>query len=205
METLTGLTAADWAILSSLASIAGVVVAIVAGLIALGSYKASNRAAANGHMHSLFREYLRVRFDHQALVAGGKDDEGLQEETASLKLYVLEEMWAWVARQRSGLETWPLVGRLPHLRERKSMLDAWCKTIRSHIDIDKDEVIDNLMDATDCYGMGFLEFLAESGGDARFVSVWRDQVEKEARGSRTPFRPPTAPAPPRPRRRSAGS
>jgi hypothetical protein len=143
-------------------------------------------------------------------VADGKDDEGLQQETASLKLYVLEEMWTWVARQRSRFETWPLVRQLPRLSERKSMLDAWCKTIRSHVDIDKEEVVENLMDATDCYGMGFLEFLAKKGGDARFVSIWQDQVEKEARGNRTPCRSPaTAPPPPplprRPGRRSAGS
>lgn len=178
-----GMTPADWSVLSSIATIAGVVIALFAGIIALRSYLSANRMANNEHMHALFRDYLRTQFETElGLMSLGKardTDESrirLGDQAAPLKLYVLEEMWLWLDAQ---------VGRA-----RKQMYDAWAATILSHVRYDTETVLYNLKGATDCYSLGFLKFLADGLGDENpeFRLIYEDQANLLARReSRTPY------------------
>lgn len=175
LPTLAGLTAADWSIFANLATILGVAVAVLAGLVALRTYRAANRNADNAHMHALFRDYLRIRFDHELAASQGSDGDGLRDEAASIKLYVLEEMWGWVAAQRRRYHNWPLIRNFQRVSQRRQILDAWCATINSHIRGDEEEVLENLEDNRDCYSPEFLQYLADSFDDPRFQAIAGDR------------------------------
>lgn len=182
LPTLAGLTPADWSILANLATILGVAVAVLAGLIALRTYRSSNRNADNAHMHALFRDYQRIRFDHELACSQGSDGEGLSDVAASIKLYVLEEMWVWVAAQRRRYHDWFGVRDLKRVRWRRQSLNAWCATINSHIKIDQAEVLENLEANSDCYSPGFLQYLAANFEDPRFKALQAIKPKPEIRG-----------------------
>ena len=172
-------TAADWSIVASIFTIVGVLIALFGGLLALLAHQNTNRLASHAHMHGLLRDYLRARFDYQVALmsaaAGTGSEPGdpraaqaararktLKGEVASLKLYVLEEMWEWMDGQRKLTRL-----RLAGPREDRQALDVWRATIVAHITDDAAAVIKDLTLATDCYGLGFLEFLACEFKDKR--------------------------------------
>jgi hypothetical protein len=172
------LTGAQWELAASVATVAGIVLGLAAGIIAFISYRATNRSAENAHMHTLFSDYLRLRFDYlmhkdMAVASAGattgssEPASELDEEVASIKLYVLEEMWVWIDRQES--DPLHLLHWSPTSRARlKESLQAWKATIFSHIDDDEDVVLLSIHRFTPCYSLGFLRFLAghwpERGG-----------------------------------------
>lgn len=55
--------------LAHVAAIAGIFVALAAGLVAFLAFLASRRTADDAHMHGLFREYLKLRFEHAMALA----------------------------------------------------------------------------------------------------------------------------------------
>jgi hypothetical protein len=161
-------TAPQWQLAANVATVAGILLAMGAGVIAFISYRASNRASENSHMHALFNDYLRIRFDHCLHVNGQEASHAaktsasssLEEEVASIKLYVVEEMWAWIDRQRRD----PLhfLHWSPSSRRRlRETLEAWEATIFSHVDDDEVEVLTSLHYFTPCFSLGFLGFLAD--------------------------------------------
>jgi|GEM_PF-2701531 len=182
----------QWGLAASAATVIGVILALAGGAIAFVSYRTTNRAAEDAHMHALFSDYLRIRFDHfmhketaraspSGPSRGPRAAKDLDNEVGSIKLYVLEEMWVWIDRQERD----PL--RFLHWSpaSRKSLresLDAWKETIFSHIDDDQREVLASLHCFTPCYSVGFLRLLAEHwpkrGG---FRDMVRNQEEASKR------------------------
>jgi hypothetical protein len=101
-----------WAeLFSYIATILGFLVAMFAGVIALRPYIYNTRAAANAQMHGLFRDYLRLRFDYLSgnttvKSAAGNLSETPHSQLVGLKLYALEEMYAWTRREEKYLRSW---------------------------------------------------------------------------------------------------
>lgn len=161
-------SASQWQVAANVATVAGILLALAAGVIAFVSYRDSNRAAENAHIHSLFNDYLRIRFDHRLHVDATAHPGGaaprrisgpVEDEVASIKLYVLEEMWVWIDRQRRDplrILNWSPASR----RRLEESLDAWEETILSHVDDDEKMVLTSIHFFTPCYSLGFLEFLA---------------------------------------------
>src|SRR4051794_18403675 len=98
-----------WAqLMSYVAGILGFLVAIFGGIVALRAYIFNTRAAANTQMHTLFRDYLRLRFDYSTRDAGkgaaiGQLNETILAQLTGLKLYALEEMYLWIRREEHYL------------------------------------------------------------------------------------------------------
>jgi hypothetical protein len=196
-----GATTADWSALSSIATIIGVLIAVLGGYLALRSYRSANRMASHAHMHALFRDYLRTQFDFELgliSLGAGRDTaasrERLGRDVAPLKLYVLEEMWVWLSDQRRGRDEWRVARALSsRIRHRKWANDAWANTILSHIVTDMPAVLDNLRGATHCYSLDFLKFLADGlqEEDDEFRAMYEDQAEQVAeRKKRAPYNRP---------------
>lgn len=183
-------TKGQWELAASAATVIGLFFAVIAGAVAFLSYRAASRAAADAHMHALFRDYLRMRFDCDLGVtrtnrprqgAAGKSVEG---QLAALKLYALEEMWTWVEqRNRSAFHT---LKYLPGWRERRDILADWTTTIAIHANLDREEVLKNLLAFMNCYSVPFMEFVADHWRGNReelqkLVQQQREQMEKGGR------------------------
>jgi len=98
---------------ANVATIGGLVIAVVAALIALWTYKGTAADVAKGHMHAIFRDYLRLRMDRPSP----------DRDFISYKFYAMEEAFLWVKQARS---------RLLH-RMRRDEYEAWLATISYHI------------------------------------------------------------------------
>jgi len=182
----------------------GLVVALIGGIVAFRAFQTQARDSANAHMHGLFRDYLRLQFDYEDHAVGLP--EALAQRRArkltSFKLYVLEEMHAWVENERKKVRSplfppWSRKGR----RDRSDALDAWVETIRSHVEEQWD--LSRLMLAGDggCYGLRFLEFVAAGdSADPAFVAWTRaprrnlDARRPRFAGVVSPPAPPAAPS-----------
>lgn len=156
-------------------SAVALVLAVVGAFIAYRSFTQSADGSANAHMHGLFRDYLRIRFDYEneANKTGGR-----REQLVSFKLYVLEEMHAWVIRERRKVTWWfspPF--RKKDRDDRTDSLNAWEKTILFHVCENWGEAEVNFWNNSDCYGVRFLELIAERSGmaDDRFKTWVRQQ------------------------------
>lgn len=159
----------DW--LGIAVSLLALLLAVAGGVIAYRSYQSGRADAAHSHMHNLFRDYLRLRFDYSAHAkeaghaldakfAGsppGSSAKNLRDQMISYKLYALEEMFAWVSRQRSLSDS--VISR-PWAKDRrqalKDQIDSWEETILVHTHNEWRDVRSNLFDYTRCYSIGFL-------------------------------------------------
>ncbi|WP_420470347.1 hypothetical protein [Brevundimonas sp. FT23042] len=138
--------------LATLLSAAGLLLTAISASIAALAYIGSRKAAADAHMHSLFREYLRLRIERASQRSPwmGKPT-ALDREVRSSKHYVLEEMYGWLAAQ------WPPFWRSWLLsRRRMETLAAWKNTIAYHLR--KDGIATDLALSADCYSARFLQF-----------------------------------------------
>jgi hypothetical protein len=183
-------SASQWQVAANVATVAGILLVLAAGVIAFVSYRDSNRAAENAHIHSLFNGYLRIRFDHRLHVettglrggAGtGQISDLVEEEVASIKLYVLEEMWVWIDRQRRDplrILNWSAASR----SRIEESLEAWEATILSHVDGDEKMVLTSLHVFTPCFSLGFLEFLARHWRHRpQFIAMVEQQRDERPR------------------------
>ncbi len=152
----------DWV---SYLSVLGLLLTALSAAVAALSYLASRRAAADSHMHMLFREYLKQRIDREVIAA--RDDVDMtriDREMRSSKHYALEEMYGWLASQ------WPWGLWAPFVsRRRKEALIAWKNTIASHLR--RDELSDDFSMTADCYGRDFLEFAGNLSGSTTLTDV----------------------------------
>lgn len=196
-----------WAWLADVATTVGVAAAIFGGVVALFSYRSASRASENAHMHTLFRDYLRMRFDYGlgsldsatlTETAGSNQqpaparkgsirppDYSIAEQLAGLKLYALEEMWVWVRRQeRAFMLKWPMK-MTRRSRERRDFLNAWRATILVHANQDRTDAAESILGFTHCYSVPFLEFIAEGweGDKAAFKRiVSKQKSQRDGRG-----------------------
>jgi hypothetical protein len=118
-------------------------------------------------MHSLFRDYLRPRFDYlsgnTAVQAAARDlGETPHSQLVGLKLYALEEMYAWTRREEKYLRSWlgfPM--RKQEQLYQRDVINSWKATILTHAHQEEDEVLGSIIGYTRCYSVEFLKFLAE--------------------------------------------
>lgn len=193
--TVDPTTPSLWETLANIATTLGFAAAFFGGLVALLSYRSANRAAESAHMHGLFREYLRMRFDYEMGASGAaapaepastrrpeQSRYGAAEQLAGLKLYALEEMWEWVRREeRAWALKWPM-SRTRASAERIDFLKAWRATILTHANEERVEVAESILGYTHCYGVPFLEFVADGWEGDREGMKRVVKLQKSSRG-----------------------
>ncbi|WP_120251480.1 hypothetical protein [Sphingobium sp. YG1] len=115
-QSVAAYSLSDYADISTLAA---VIIAIVAAIIAYWTYKGNAADIARGHMQSVFRDYLTLRINNPT---PGRD-------LISYKFYAMEEafIWANYAHKR-------YVHKL-NLRD----YESWLETIRYHVCDDPQE------------------------------------------------------------------
>lgn len=172
--------------IANLSTSVGVLVAILAAAIAFWSYLGSSSQASKGAMSNLFRDYLRARLDFemgqaarpvadakQAAAHGERDSEGGQPMSwdsfygsgkyhlISMKLYALEEMHNWYDDKLPALRNPLATCRWLVSKRRRTFLNEWRHTIKSHLSGDYEESRMMLITYTDCYSRYFLRFAAD--------------------------------------------
>jgi hypothetical protein len=171
--TAWAIAPATWEQAANAATALSLPLAVIAGIAALGSYASGKRAAADEHMHGLFREYLIARLDydrerlskfglattdHGGTEGAGGNPASVSGQIAGLKLYALEAMCDWARRQERSLAfRTPLTKMEPWLT-RRDVLDSWRETIVVHLEQDKEDVLASLREYCECYSRSFLEF-----------------------------------------------
>jgi hypothetical protein len=182
-----------WEETAQVATAVGLPVALLAGAIALVSYRTSRRAAGDAHMHGLFREFLIARLESDRSpnatetafdgTSRGKWEKSVRGQLAGLKLYALEAMWEWVRTQeRAWLMRAPFTLIRPW-RTRLDMLASWRSTIIVHLNQESEEVLLSIRDYADCYSLSFLEFARDNSAlGRRAVQSAIDRREKLRKG-----------------------
>jgi hypothetical protein len=139
-----------WETAAHIGSLVGIFVAVI---LYIGNAKATRLA----HMHKLFGDYLRMRFDHSAL---GQSSGDLHRQLTSFKLYSLEEMFHWVRKERS-------VFNFP---KRRRALDYWDETIRDHLNEDREKAAAEFDRSGSCY-------------TREFITLWEEAPFRRSSGS----------------------
>lgn len=179
---------------------AGVCVAIIAGIVAFASYQQAASNNTMNHIHGLFRDYLRLRYEysHSLTTAGGTDRERLEQQMVSFKLYVCEDIFAWCERERAKISSlfYPPYRTKARLR-RRDLLEAWRTTLLFHVSREWAATHHNLVSNARCYTVQFLELVSEgSHVDSTFrewVAVQRQNVARGLPRTDFPNLPPPSP------------
>lgn len=138
-----------FAILQAVANgftVVGVLVAILAGWIAYSSLMATSTAARQAHMHTLFRDYLRMRAEPNPATT--------LNEKVSFKLYALEEMFYWIQAERA-LARWRWVFKRKTLAKQRAIAGTWEATVAHHLKYDAEATAKGLQEFRPCYGPEF--------------------------------------------------
>jgi hypothetical protein len=147
------------------------VIAVIAALVAYRNYRINKTNAAATHMHSVFKDYLKLRLDyHQKIVEKGdayknntdvqklnNSGETLAEQMAGILLYALEEIFFWLkARKKDKL----LFKGSHSKQDEQDIQDSWRDTIASHLTQYPGEVAASVDIFAECYSVEFLEYVA---------------------------------------------
>lgn len=172
--------------IASLATITGVLLAILAAWIAYSSHRRAAKDAAAAHMHGLFRDYLRLRTDwaHLSAVKNGRRyREDITEQVISFKLYTLEEMLAWVERHRPPRFLRSIdAGKM-------SYLNGWEQTIIAHLKDDAKtggpdgltSTVRSLSRHHQCYGDNFMVFALTNLGATLKIELEKEDSKRARR------------------------
>jgi hypothetical protein len=175
------------------APLASAGIALTAAVIALGAYLLNKRSTSNTHMHGVFRDYLKMRFDyHQKILEKSEPQqkvlteaplnnagETLPQQLGGIELYALEEIFVW-----SNTWTAKLRSRIsPHQRD---ILKAWENTIKSHIRLYPEDVKGNVVQFRECYGITFLMFVASVLRSPEVTEVVEEQLAAYQAGRERP-------------------
>jgi hypothetical protein len=148
---------------SKIISSAGFILAGISAVIAYFTFELTATGARQAHMHSLFRDYLRLRVEietNQATLSASSSislaqiNNRLNASLISFKLYTLEEMLQWTHRERT--RTWL------NKRRSKSYIDGWEATIVHHLHENAEATIASLIEYDKCYGDEFIRFAADT-------------------------------------------
>lgn len=180
--------------LANLAAVVAIFIGLFGGYVALRTYLAGAQSAANAEMHGLFRDYLRLRFDYALHAAetppkaGGEAvpssrlSESLLDQLAGLKLYALEQMFAWTRREERLFVIFPLDNsRRSHQGD---VINSWKATILVHARQENAGVRKSIINYTRCYSVDFLEFIAadwKDDGLKTIVAKHRDALERKCK------------------------
>ncbi|MGQ9372053.1 hypothetical protein [Azospirillum sp. ST 5-10] len=159
---------------SNLATAASAAIAAAAVVIAFRSYLVSASSHRSTHMHSLFRDYLRLRFDSLTSLNSDRTDDtikaAVRDQVTSMCLYTLEEMYAWTNREEKAIGLVPARFGL-RSEKRQDYINSWRYTILVHALGNRDAIVENLELYAPCYGLPFIQFLANGLGDPSIVSI----------------------------------
>jgi hypothetical protein len=133
---------ADW--MTTWGTLLAAAVAALAFVVAVLSYLDTSSSARRAHMHDLFRSYLEGPTNTRGEAEG-------TETTVSIRLYVLEEMFAWTEDERKV--------RLRLGSIERDAIESWRETVLTHAGYDFPKLVGNLCDYPQCYSLKFLEFL----------------------------------------------
>lgn len=128
-------------------TIVGVGIALFAGWVGYATLISTASASRQTHMHTLFREYLKMRADPPS--------SRTRAEEVSFKLYALEEMYYWIRDERELASKLNFLRPTEHTRRTK-IINAWEATVEWHLT--KHEPLlgqQSLYDFKDCYGEEF--------------------------------------------------
>jgi hypothetical protein len=172
------LDAVQWQMVADVATACSLTVAMAAVLVALITYRAEVRTAADQHMHGLFKDYLLKTIDLLGIdQLSPAQRENLVWARMTLKHHVLEEMFIWV--RRSWPKRRPLLG---HDRRRLDFLLGWQNAMEDHLLAnDRAETLAYLTRNRGCYETDYLLFVAGVLQD--------DNLRRRVEGRRPQWRP----------------
>ena len=152
-------TSAWWSVAANEATVVGTVLALAGVSVALFTYVGTAATARLSHMHTMFKGYLELEFEYRTQAPYYPEDRlttsrryRMRDVLGSYKMYVLEEMYLWLGREKrmNVLYVLPWTHTRKHLR-------GWEKTLEWHLKrcsiIDRDR----FNEAKDCYGPSFQE------------------------------------------------
>lgn len=145
---------------SKIASLAAFLIAIFGAWIALRTFTITAASARKAHMHKLFADYLRFRFDYN--LNGGRENtnKNLDDDISSMKLYSLEAIFEWTQNERKLISSPIKFLDIDHTEViNKNIITCWENTIMAHIKADIDLTQANLNNYKDCYNPEFLKFI----------------------------------------------
>jgi hypothetical protein len=189
-------------------------IASIAALIAACTYWANRRSSSNTHMHGVFRDYLKLRFDYHHKVQERPADqqkllttaplnnaagETLPLQLGGIELYALEEIFAWI-------NTWTTKLGAKLFPAQRDIQESWENTIKAHLKLYPEDVKENIVNFPECYRISFLEFAEPIINDPKVTEIVKKQLaayeagEKRPAGEWESYPPagtlPTAPVPP---------
>lgn len=148
---------------SKIASLAAFLIAIFGAWIALRTFTITAASARKAHMHKLFADYLRFRFDYN--LNGGRENNNkhLDDDISSMKLYSLEAIFEWTQNERKLISSPIKFLDIDHTEVvNNNIITCWENTIMAHIKADIDMIQDNLDNYKNCYNPGFLKFIEDA-------------------------------------------
>lgn len=177
--------------LSQIAPIVSACVAVIAASVAYVAYRRTKINAAAAHMHGVFKDYLKLRFDHhQKLLEKGVDyakstasvslnnsGETLAHQLAGIQLYALEEIFFWL-KERKKLN--------PASKKEKDVQNAWRSTIASHLTQYPADIAASIDIFAECYSVEFLEYVSSILNIPEVTSIVKEHRMAISQGNTRP-------------------
>ncbi len=152
---------------SHIAPLISAIIAAVAVVVASIAYRRNKLNAANTHMHGVFKDYLKMRFDHhQKLLEKGEtyqrdtaakplnnSEETLAVQLAGIQLYALEEIFFWLKKRENKI-------LFRFSRSEQDIYKSWQSTIASHLTQYPTDIAASVVIFAECYSVEFLEYVA---------------------------------------------
>ncbi|WP_147283638.1 hypothetical protein [Bosea caraganae] len=146
-------------VLSKLASIIALLLAVAGAWIALRTFTITAATARKSHMQKLFADFLRFQFEYN-INNGSTKNEELINDLASMKLYSLEAIFEWTQNERKILKS-----RFKFLNIddteviNEQIIKCWEETIFSHVKGETEATINNINKYKNCYNPEFIAFI----------------------------------------------
>jgi hypothetical protein len=167
-----------WGVASNVATALGIAFALIGAYLANASYKKSSKIADDQHMHGIFKDYLRLRYDFEVyrlglgLKPGAYQLKPLLYDVVASRLYAAEEMWLWVRRLEEGNRR-----RRKAEADRTIEIESWLATVVSHVVGEEPPEVTAyvLINYIRCYSLDFLEFVEKYLESDELTSVVIEQ------------------------------
>jgi hypothetical protein len=183
-----------WETAANVATTLGVAFAIIGAILAYKSYASASKIADNQHMHGIFKDYLRLRYDFEiyrlekGLANNSPKLKSLLYDVVASRLYAAEEMWLWVRRlekkrDKHSRSWWRrLKNRVfrwlkwrpdRHDLALRIEVDSWLATVVSHVIGEEPPAVTAkvLKNYIRCYSVDFLQFVAPYLEDAELIAA----------------------------------
>jgi len=152
---------------SNIATVVALAAASAGVILGFRQYSFDARARRTAHMHSLFGDFLRMRFDlilkgdelPSGLIKVAGEEVDVDEVMLSFRLYTLEELHEWVrleSRHRGGA-----FASTDEMASQDHYLEGWRNTIKVHLRSVEKSLPSYFKKHADCYGSAFLGFVVQ--------------------------------------------